>query len=91
LSRPKELIFVNRSGSTTLKKQKRRSDVLLFALAVVFVCAVALWFFWPEISWRFGWDGKKAAPGRASGESKEKLYEEDRRKLDELLKQRQSK
>jgi type VI protein secretion system component VasK len=72
-------------------KQKWRSDILLLALALVFVCAVALWFFWPELSWRLGWDEKKAPPARASGESKEKLYEEDRRKLDELLKQRQSK
>jgi hypothetical protein len=72
-------------------KQKRGSGGLFLALAVILFCAIALWFFWPEISWRFGWDGKKAAPGRASGESKEKLYEEDRRKLDELLKQRQSK
>jgi hypothetical protein len=72
-------------------KQKRRSDVLLLVLAILFVGAVALWFFWPELSWRLGWDGKKATPGRASGESKEKLYEEDRRRLDELLKQRQSK
>ncbi len=72
-------------------KQKRGSGGLFLALAVILFCAIALWFFWPEISWRMGWDGKKPAPGRAMGESKEKLYEEDRRKLDELLRQRPSK
>ncbi|MGH7766894.1 MAG: hypothetical protein ACREQP_05520 [Candidatus Binatia bacterium] len=74
-----------------MKKQKSRSDILLLALAIVFVCAVGVWFFWPELSWRLGWDEKKASPGRATGQAKEKLYEDDRRKLDELIKERQSK
>jgi hypothetical protein len=72
-------------------KQKRGSGGLFLALAVILFCALAFWFFWPEISWRMGWDGKKPAPGRATGPVKEKLSEADRRKLDELLKQRQSK
>jgi hypothetical protein len=71
-------------------KEKRRSGRLVFVLAVLLLCAVALWFFWPEISWRMGWEEKKPVP-RATGQSKEKLSEEDRRKLDQLLKQRQSK
>jgi hypothetical protein len=71
-------------------KSKRRRGGLLLALATLAAAAVGLWLFWPELSWRLGWEGKKAAP-RASGESKEKLYEDDRRRLDELLKQRQSK
>jgi hypothetical protein len=74
----------------TIKPKRRRGGFLL-ALAILTVSAIALWFFWPELSWRLGWEGKKAAPGRASGESREKLYEDDRRRLDELLKQRQSK
>jgi hypothetical protein len=73
-----------------MKRKSRRGGFLL-ALAIFAVGAIALWFFWPELSWRLGWDGKKAPPGRASGESREKLYEDDRRRLDELLKQRQSK
>ena len=84
-------IVLTTLARTVKSKAKPRSDILLFALAVVFVCAAALWFFWPEISWRLGGDEKKAAPERAKGPAKEKIFEEDRRKLDELLKQRQSK
>ena len=71
-------------------KQKRGSRGLFLALAVTLFCAIALWFFWPEIAWRMGWGGKKPAPGRAMGPVKEKLSETDRRKLDELLKQKES-
>lgn len=69
---------------------KRRSGFLFLAAAIFVFCVLALWFFWPEISWRMGWDGKKPAPGRAMGPVKEKLSETDRRKLDELLKQKES-
>jgi hypothetical protein len=72
-------------------KQKRRSGGLLLALAILVVSAITLWLFWPELSWRLGWEGRKAPPGRAAGQAKEKLYEDDRRKLEELLRQRQSK
>jgi uncharacterized membrane protein len=74
-----------------MKKKKGRRGVFLLALAVVLFCAVALWFFWPEISWRMGWDGKKPSPARSTGPAKERLSEEDRRNLDRLLKERQSK
>jgi hypothetical protein len=73
-----------------MKRNSRRGGLLL-ALAILVGAVIGLWLFWPELSWRLGWEGKKAPPGRASGESKEKLYEDDRRRLDELLKQRKSK
>jgi hypothetical protein len=72
-------------------KRKGRKGGLFLVLAIVLFGLVSLWFFWPEISWRMGWDGKKPAPGRSTGPVKEKLSEEDRRKLDELLKQKESK
>ena len=61
----------------------------LLVLVILLLGAVGFWFFWPEVSWRMGLSERKLP--QSKGEAKEKIYEDDRRKLDELLKQRQSK
>jgi len=72
-----------------MRPRVRRGRFLL-GLTVVIVCGVGLWLLWPEISWRLGLEEKKTPP-RASGQAREQLYEDDRRKLDELIKERRSK
>ncbi len=71
-------------------KKKSPWGVISF-LALLFFGAFVLWLAWPEISWKTGWGEKKPPPKAAAGTSREKIFEDDRRKLDEVLRQRQSK
>jgi type VI protein secretion system component VasK len=66
---------------------KKRSAILFLALLLF----VGLWFFWPVLSSRLGWEKKRPLPEKPATPPKEKLFEDDRRRLDEVLKQRQSK
>ena len=64
----------------------KKAGIILLC-AILFLFGLAVWFSWPVISSRL-WEKKKAAPLRPASPSKEKLFEDDRRKLDELLKQK---
>jgi len=74
--------------------------VLLFVFIPFFIWGLAflIWFNWPEITGFFGSD-KPAPPIKSlnqienshrqiEGSPQEKILDEDRRKLDEILKQR---
>jgi hypothetical protein len=72
-------------------KQKRRSWRLLLGFGILLLLGIGIWLFWGEISWRTGWQKKNPGPVKQTTPAQEKLFEEDRRKLDEVLRQRQSK
>jgi cytoskeletal protein RodZ len=86
------------------KKQKKRSwlrSLLLFIFTpiIIWIIAFLIWFFWRDIAKLFDKRGPaKTPPGvsrgteksqpRRDNKSQEKIPEEDRRKLDEILKNR---
>ena len=86
------------------KKRKKRSwlrNLLLFIFTpiVIWILAFLLWFFWRDIAKLFDKNApSKTPPGvsrgtekaqpRRENKSQEKIPEEDRRKLDEILKNR---
>jgi len=86
------------------KKSKKRSwlrSLLLFIFIpiIIWILAFVIWFFWRDITRLFDKKGatntpagvsrgtKKTQPHREN-KSQEKIPEEDRRKLDEILKNR---
>jgi hypothetical protein len=77
------------------RKRRRFKGVLLFILTplVVWFLAFLIWFNWDAV---LQFIGKDAAKNRAPSEavrkaerSNEKILEEDRKRLDEILKKRQ--
>jgi hypothetical protein len=86
------------------KKQKKRSwlrNLLLFIFTpiLIWILAFFVWFFWRDIAKLFDKKGPaKTPPGvsrgaektqpRRENKSQEKIPEEDRKKLDEILKNR---
>ena len=86
------------------KKQKKRSwlrNLLLFIFTpiIIWILAFFIWFFWRDIATLFDKNApSKPPPGVSRGtekaqswrenKSQEKIPEEDRRKLDEILKNR---
>jgi hypothetical protein len=68
-----------------------RKGAAVFIVPLLLAGAFFLWLAWPQISWKMGWGEKKPPPKAAAGSSREKIFEDDRRKLDEVLRQRQSK
>ena len=70
-----------------MKRKKVRGAV--FLLVLLLFCGAALWFFWSELMSRLGWREKGLGPAPARSTADEKIFEEDRRKLNELLKKRQ--
>lgn len=63
---------------------------MLFIVApfLVWFLAFAAWFFWPEIKWLADM-GKRSAPVKqVQKPAKEKIFEEDRKTLEEVLKKR---
>jgi hypothetical protein len=69
-------------------KKKTGSSKLVLLVLLLFWVGV-LWFFWPELTSWLGWGEKKPAPAPTKSAPKEKISEEDRRKLEEILKKRQ--
>ena len=67
-------------------KKKSGSGFLL--LAFLLFCAFLLWFFWPEVTSWVERAEKKPAPAQTKGAPKEKISEEERKKLDEILRER---
>jgi hypothetical protein len=65
---------------------KKGSTILL--LALLLFGAVGLWFFWPVLSPWLGWEKKKPVAARSESPPKEKIFEDERRKLDDLVKQK---
>jgi len=57
-------------------------------LVLLLFCVFVLWFFWPELTRMVGWPEKKVAPERQQKAPKENISKEDRKKLNEILKQR---
>lgn len=86
------------------KKSRKRSwlsKLLLFILTpiLIWIFAFAIWFFWRDITRLLGGTDQSKAPARDSrkgekitaprgNKSQEKIPDEDRRKLDEILKNR---
>ena len=64
----------------------KKARILLLS-AILFFFALALWLFWPLIAARL-WDQKKPLAASPSSPSKEKIFEDERRKLDDLVKQK---
>jgi len=77
------------------------SKLLLFILTpiLIWVFAFAIWFFWPEITRLYNGKDRAKAPAGDSrrgekmtaprgNKAQEKIPEEDRKKLDEILKNR---
>jgi hypothetical protein len=76
-----------------VKKKKRG---WLWRLAVSFVGVLAVWFFaflawffWDDLERWVGWGARKVEPDQARKPSQERIFEEERKQLDEILKQRQ--
>ena len=86
------------------KKQNKRSwlkNLLLFIFTpiIIWILAFLLWFFWRDIVKLFDKNapsktppgisrGTEKTPPRRENKSQEKIPDEDRRKLDEILKNR---
>ena len=84
------------------KRRRKRSwlrTVLLFILTplVVWFLAFLLWLYWDDITDLFTRDQKGAKPAQkserveqpAKNKSAEKILDEDRKKLDEIIKRRE--
>ena len=68
-------------------KKKTGSSKLVLLVLLLF-CAFVLWYFWPEITSWIGWQEKKPAPAKQQRAPKENISKEDRKKLEEILKQK---
>ena len=60
---------------------KKKTNRRLALLVLLFFSVVLLWYFWRDLARLAGWPAKRAAP-------EEKISEQDRKKLEEILKQR---
>ncbi len=75
------------------KRKKRRSWFRLLVLGlltavVVWFAAFMVWLFWSDIQRLVKSGGKKTVSEQAVKPSKEKIPDEDRKKLEEILKKR---
>jgi hypothetical protein len=83
------------------RKRKKRSwakTVLVYTTIplTVWLIAFVLWFYWPEISAAFNFVNDQSRPAAKSNRSsaapakqpREKIFEEDRKKLEDILKRR---
>ena len=68
-------------------KKKTGSSKLVLLVLLLF-CVFVLWYFWPELTGTVGWPEKKAAPAQPQKAPKENISKEDRKKLEEILKQK---
>jgi len=71
-----------------MSKKKRRRWPFLLALLFLFLCAILLWFYRGDLEGLFRSVRKKAVPEQSQKSSQEKISEEDRKKLEEILKRR---
>ena len=88
--------------ATQKRKKRSRPRTLLFYILfplIVWLVAFLLWFYWRDVSaWFSKGDAPVNSPGRVKPRERsdtapverpqEKILEEDRRKLDEILKRR---
>jgi cytoskeletal protein RodZ len=74
-------------------RKKKRSRFKLFPLSLVLVVVVwvtsfLVWFFWKDIQRTEILSGKNTTTAQPQQPSQEKISEEERKKLDEILKRR---
>lgn len=69
-------------------KKKWRSRFILLALLFLFSCAILLWFYRGDLEGLFRSVRGKIIPEQSQKPSQEKISEEDRKKLEEILKRR---
>lgn len=60
----------------------------MFALIFLFLCAFLAWFFRPDLALLMRWAGKKMGLEQRQNSSQERISEEERQKLEEILKRR---
>lgn len=77
-----------------MKRRKRGWLALVVAfLATAFsiwLAAFLLWLFWPELRGYFRPEEKKSLSGQNQGFSREQIYEEERKRLEDMLKRKPS-
>lgn len=69
-------------------KNKSSRWLFLLALLFLFLFAVLLWFYRGDLEGLFSSVRRKTAPEQSQKPSQEKISEEDRKKLEEILKRR---
>ena len=76
-----------------MKKKKRgwlfRLMFCFASVLLVWLLAFLGWFFWSDLESFVKAGGQKAAQEQPSKPSQERIFEEERKKLEEVLKQRQ--
>ena len=73
------------------KKGRGRFTVFLlfvFGIFLIWSLAFLAWLFWNDIEGFVKSRGKKPLPDQSRKSSQEKIFEEDRKKLEEIIKQR---
>lgn len=75
-------------------KRKKRSwftlvGVSLITVFLVWSLAFLLWLFWPDLKERFWPAGTKNVANEKKNASRERIYEEERKELENILKRRQ--
>ena len=74
------------------KRKGGRVKVFLLALFFVFTtwaAAFLVWLFWSDIEKLTGFGVRQPAPQQAPKQSKEKISEDERQKLDDVIKRRE--
>lgn len=76
-----------------MAKKKKRSGfkTFLIALFIVFVIwagAFLVWLFWKDIQRFVSYVGQKTTPQQTQKSSQEKISDQERKKLDEILEKR---
>ena len=78
----------------TKARRKKKGGFKVFLLALFFVfttwaAAFLVWLFWSDIEKLTGFGVRQPAPQQTPKQSKEKISEEERRKLDNVIKRRE--
>lgn len=75
-----------------MKRRKRGWFALVGAAVVtvflIWLVAFLLWLFWPELRGYFRPEEKKVSSGEKQGSSREQIYEEERKRLEDILKRK---
>ncbi|TMA07603.1 MAG: YfhO family protein [Deltaproteobacteria bacterium] len=78
----------------TKARRKKKGGFKVFLLALFFVfttwaAAFLVWLFWSDIEKLSGFGVRRPAPQQAPKQSKEKISEGERKKLDDVIKRRE--
>ena len=73
------------------RKKRRRVALIGLSIVIVFMVwslAFFLWLFWPDLEELLWSEKVKTAPGTNQRPSREQIYEQERKQLEDILKRR---